>query len=441
MAWHFSWRSLGFDKGFLGRLAHDRRGLTAITAALVAPAVLGFTGIAVEVGLWYTGKRSLQTAADAAAVGGAMQRARGDFAGVIPSALLDAQRHGYSNANATVTIHHPPTAGPRAGDTRAVEAIITQPRATMLAALFMADQVTIQVRAVAALRTTGSACVLALDPTAARGVEVSGSTIANFSNCVLAANSNSNESIYASGSSTLTAESLWTTGDYTSGGSTNTTLDRPPVVHAWPLEDPYAGLTIPALGGCNANNASYHNETKTINPGVYCNGIDFGAHAKITLNPGTYYINKGDLKVNASAEIKCNCDPATGAGVTIVLTSTGAVSDIGSVTVNGGAKMDLMAPTGAAEPYKGVLFFQDRRASTSGTAKFNGGADMVLAGAIYFPQQEVQYTGDNTTIAGVRCTQIVSRLVEFIGNSTIINTGCEAAGITPITITGARLVE
>jgi hypothetical protein len=39
----------------------------------------------------------------------------------VPSALLNAQHQGYANTNATVTIHHPPISGVRAGDSRAAE--------------------------------------------------------------------------------------------------------------------------------------------------------------------------------------------------------------------------------------------------------------------------------------------------------------------------------
>jgi hypothetical protein len=65
---------------------------------------------------------------------------------------------------------------------------------------------------------------------------------------------------------------------------------------------------------------------------------------------------------------------------------------------------------------------------------------MVLTGAIYFPNNEIQYTGDNSS-AATACTQIIGRYVSFIGNSTVVNNGCAAAGIEPVKVRGVRILE
>jgi hypothetical protein len=125
--------------------------------------------------------------------------------------------------------------------------------------------------------------------------------------------------------------------------------------------------------------------------------------------------------------------------VTFVLTSSGSPGDIGTVTINGGADLQINAPSDPNAYYKGVLFYQDQQAS-SNLAKFNGGATMVLNGAIYFKQGQIQYNGDHSANAK-SCTQIIGDTVEFTGNSKIINNGCKDAGIEPITVKGVRLVE
>lgn len=164
-----------------------------------------------------------------------------------------------------------------------------------------------------------------------------------------------------------------------------------PTTEAWPLEDPYENLTIGLPPVC-LNSGMTINSVMALVPGRYCGNLKFNANADVTMAPGTYYIDSGDFEANGGAKIRCLCPSATD-GVTIVLTSSGSATDIGTVTINGGADIQLNAPSGATATYKGVLFYQDQNAP-SGTARFNGGATMILNGAIYFRNQEIQYNGD-----------------------------------------------
>jgi hypothetical protein len=109
------------------------------------------------------------------------------------------------------------------------------------------------------------------------------------------------------------------------------------------------------------------------------------------------------------------------------------------VHINGSAEFDLRAPTADTALYKGVLFYQDQRAP-SGTAEFNGGAAMILNGAIYFKNQHVMFSGTNTASA-TSCLQIIGNTVEISGETKVINNGCTEAGIVPIDIKGVRVVE
>jgi Putative Flp pilus-assembly TadE/G-like len=408
-----------------------------MTMALALPLLVGVTGLGVETGLWYTQKRLLQTAADAAAGAAALDRAAGGQdtqASLTQTALHAAAKNGFSNtAPNTFTLNWPPKSGSSAGQTSAVEVVLTQPQTPIFASLFLSSPVPITARAAAQAKVTGQACVLALDPSASGAVTNGGTAAENFAGCVIAANSTSPSAISFQGNPTVTAQSLWTSGGYSVGGSVSLTLSSPPTTYAWPLTDPYANLVIPGFSGCTMSNAKFQNTTQTISPGVYCGGIDFGAKANITLNPGTYYIDKGNITINAQATV-------TGNGVTFVLTSSGAASQIGTVTINGGATVNLSAPSDPTATFQGVTFFQDRRADTSGVDKINGGSSMNIGGAIYFPAQTVQFNGNDAT-AGPRCTIIVARLITFTGNSSIVDTGCQQAGVTPVQVTGVKFSE
>jgi hypothetical protein len=72
----------------------------------------------------------------------------------------------------------------------------------------------------------------------------------------------------------------------------------------------------------------------------------------------------------------------------------------------------------------------------------SGGADMSLDGAIYLPDQEINYTGGSS--GGVSCTLIVARKVTFDGSVFLDNdaTACAEAGVTTgIQQTRVRIME
>lgn len=413
----------------------DRRGAAMITVGISLPVLLGVSALSIDLGLWYKSRRDYQTAADAGAISAAWQRLKGK-SGLVETAKADAARNGVIAGSALqIEANNPPKSGAYVGEPEAVEVVITAQETTMLSSIVYSGSVTNVVRAVALIEVTGQACVLALNSTAASALKVWGNTTVEAKKCVLGSNSNASNSIDIGGSSQIVAESLWSAGGAQIAGAA--TFDRPPVTEMWALDDPYKNLTVGAMGGCVVTNPPNYNSSATLSPGRYCGDVSFGAQANITLQPGTYYIDQGNLTVNGGAKIRCNCTGTE--GVTFVLTSSGSPSNTGTVTINGGADIQLNAPSDPNATYKGVLFYQDQQASAS-TAKFNGGATMILNGAIYFKQAIIQYNGDHSASAK-SCTQIIGDTIEFTGNSKIINNGCADAGIEPIKVMGVRLVE
>jgi Flp pilus assembly protein TadG len=412
----------------------DCHGGAFVTIGLALPATLGVAALSVDLGLWYKSRRDYQTAADAAATSAAWQRLKGK-GGLLEAAQRDAQRNGVVLSAVTLTVNNPPQSGQYAGEPEAVEVIISAAEQTMLSSVVYSGSITNVVRAVGLIEVTGQACVLALNTTGAAALKVWGNTTVEAKKCVLGSNSNASNAIDIGGSSALTAESLWSAGGAQIAGTT--TLDRAPITEAWALDDPYKNLTVGFMGACTVTNPPNYNSTVTLSPGRYCGNLSFGSQAIVTLQPGTYYIDQGNFTVNGGAKIRCNCTGTE--GVTFVLTSSGSPANTGTVTINGGADIQLNAPTDPTSPYKGVLFYQDQFASAN-TAKFNGGATMILNGALYFKKAQLQYNGDHSASAK-SCTQIIGDTVEFTGNSKIINNGCADAGIEPIKVKGVRLVE
>jgi len=421
--------------------------------AIALPVVVGAAGLGVEAGKWYMMKREAQTAADTGAFAGALELAAGTTSRARPAALQEAARNGSPDGgNVTVAVNIPPTSGSHAGNTKAVEVIVTRTEPLMFAKLFRSAPTSIVARAVGLVTITGNACILAMNSSAAKALWIAGNANITMNECSLASNSTSSESIVFQGNSGTVVPSVWSAGGISSNGGA--TFPESTHTYAWPVQDPYAGLSNPVLpGACAGSNPNYRgnnlnlkNTTITLQPGLYCNGLSIGTGAIVTLQPGTYYINQGDFTVGtSSAVVTCKCegiDPLApaGSGVTIVLTSsTGTAA--GDVKITGGT-VTLRAPSvpiaTAQYPYPGMLFYKDRRTTTSSNIKLTGGPTMSLTGAMYFLHSNVEYLGNTASSA---CTLIVADTVKISGTSKLSSSGCEALGLEPITAKYPSLVE
>ena len=108
----------------------SRGGFVVITIALSMFFLMGFAGLAIDVGFFRYVKRLAQNAADAGAVGAAMAMANAESAET--SGRVDAAKNGFPHGqdNITVDVNNPPSMGAFAGKAGYVEVIVTQPRST-----------------------------------------------------------------------------------------------------------------------------------------------------------------------------------------------------------------------------------------------------------------------------------------------------------------------
>jgi len=408
----------------LGGLCRDRRGATAIMFAFMLPVVIGFVGIGVEVGYWYTSKRNLQGAADAGAVAGVYENLNGSLTAVAQAqALAEAERNDYDNTTGSFTYNDPPAAGSAyTGDANAVQVVLSEPRNLFFSSMHHSGAVTLNGTATATLGEGSEACMLALSTTAAKAINASGSTTIDMNGCKVASNSSASNAINMSGSGTLNADCLYAVGGVTGESSSDCTKEGAPAT-----TDPYASLTVSDadIGTCDfsgsGNSAYSPSSDGNLQPGTYCRGLSIAAGRTMVMNAGTYYIDGGGFSVSGSANV-------SGTGVTIILTNKNGGS-YGAVDIAGGATIDLAAPTSGT--YSGILFFQHPSApySASNTFNFNGGSTMELTGVIYVPNNAIDFAGGNTTTGN--CTKIVGLTVDFSGNAEI-NNNCAGTGVTSI---------
>jgi Tfp pilus assembly protein FimT len=395
-----------------------RRGFVLVTMILCLAIVLAFLGLAIDVGFEQWTKVRMQSAADAAALGGAREIAASGTGNLISAARGDATTNGFTSgqSSATVTVNNPPSTGYSTTDGTAVEVLISQTVPTIFMQVLGFSSSTVKARSVARTEAGGTTCFYALDPSMSNAFTVSNG-VSVSSSCGILIDSNSNTALTASGGATLTAPTISVVGKYTvSGGAT---ISPTPTTGASAASNPLSYLTPPAVGSCNYTNYSAGGgATVTLNPGVYCNGISIANGATATLNPGTYILKGGGMTFAGGAKV-------TGAGVMFYNTYA-AGYPYGPITFNNGTTETLVAPTTGA--YAGILMFQDPTVSGGAASAFAGGTSANLTGALYFPTTALSFSNG----ASAAYTIIVADSFSFTGGVTINNNYASLPAGSPI---------
>ncbi len=409
----------------------DHKGGVFALTAIAMPAILGFSALGVDASLWYLQRRELQTVADNAAVAGTYLAVDNKSNSEITAAAdEDAGKNDFTVGGSNVlTVNHPPTSGAYAGNNTYVETIVSAPADVHFIGAFMGKAATIKARAVAGAVTTGEHCIIALDPTADKALEFTG-TADVVLGCGAASNSNSDQAIYLGGNASLTADPAQAFGDISIGNNATLVTKHPLQSLSQRVEDPYKDLPLPPASSCDYHNYVAKN-TVTLTPGRYCGGISTNGGANVTFEPGTYIIDGGDFSTKGNTTL-------TGDGVTFILTADDP-ANTGKVDIAGGTAADLVAPSTGT--YAGVLFFQDPGSPSNNEASVLGGSNMQFEGALYFPNQQVIFSGGSGVSPA--CLQIVARMVQFKGNGYIDNdpTRCDALNVKKVAQIRVRVVE
>ncbi len=395
-------------KGF----ATEAKGATAVLFSLLTVVVIGSVAFGVDTATWYQKDRQLQTAADMAAMAVAADTAlqtasgyNGDSMTVVAQDALT--RAGVDLADLTILqVNSPPTSGTYAGNTNAVEVVLSANVPIFFAGAFVSGSPQARARAVALSGANADLCVLALHPTISSGILFSGSSDIQL-DCGVGTNSNDSAAIKSQGSTDVQVPNIRAVGGIDDGTGMTATLSP----YANPVPDPFEGLAFPTASACDYNNVSFNGQhTNTISPGTYCGNVRFNSQSKTTLSPGEYIIDGGDLVINGQAKVY-------GTGVTIFFTNSSNPDYPGGLQANGGSDIQLTAPT--AGTYTDVLFMRDPSAadvtaSNSYRWIINGSSDPWFDGAIYAPGVEVEMSGSSDPTGG--CFVIIAGAVTFTGS-------------------------
>ena len=473
--------------------AHDQRGAVAVIVAIAATALLGFTALGVEAGLWYAIKRQDQSAADAAALAGAYERAAGQsdgqsslYSDICTKAQNAAVANGFSFSSFTcptaspactdpssgqMCANNPPVASTTCTDDKCVEVVLAKQQQTLLAQLFL-PSVTIGARAVAKVNLAGLTCDLALNKTGT-DISVQGSATINLTGCGMAANSSSGSAISFGGGNNDILNASWfqAVGNYSSSGSPQINVPTR-LTDAAPVTDPYS--CNPPQIGCagkitftwpgtpvNASSPCYPwtGAPTTLQPGLYgkssgskkCSDGSGSSSAPMefksgttTLCPGVYYLdgedNKGDAFLADGGTVTMGTAgsggcPANGInGVTIIASSQSGTKGGGFQMQSG--TVNLSAPT--TSPVSGIpsglLFYQDPlHADTSKSGGGLTGDSLVTANAGSYLQGTMYTPVTNVKFTGNSntspCFLVISLTMTYIGNSTMNGTQAACSAV------------
>ncbi|QNM83631.1 hypothetical protein H8M03_04715 [Sphingomonas sabuli] len=444
---------------FLRALWKDKRGNALIIAGASMPLIIGAAGLGTDTVQWFLWKRELQRAADSAAFAGVQGRIQGisvnglcDATSTVGRDLAINNQVRVGNADTSCTVQNSPASGSYSSDPNAVRVALSVQKSLGFSSMFLAGTPTISASATATVVPSGEYCVISLENTATTGIAASGNATVDMG-CGMITNSISMTAAVATGSSVVTASPIAAVGGIGASNNWGTGTVLQPFTLA--QDDPFQHVYPPAAstypsGNCpnltvNSNTTkttfTANSDYKAMGTNTYCFGsitirgsVTFPANSVIVLDGGS-------LQVNAQASATCD-------GCTFVLTNrnTSTTATIGNVDLNGGATLNLKAPgtaaTGDAANYRGIMIYQDRRATTGTNANqqssVNGNASSFLQGALYFPSQQLTFNG--TAGMSTSCLQLVARRVSYSGNLNISNSCPLTSGASAFTGKKIRLV-
>lgn len=383
------------------KFVSSTKGNFSLVAALVAIPLLLAVGLSVDFANMSDTRAKLQAALDAASMQIAVSASSG---------LSDAGLEAFGNramlanldppiANSTMppALHYYGISTQLDGSQILSTAADFDYRLQIIGAFLPGEKTRqISVRAKIRSRAGDPACVYALNRTAARAINVSGSTKIAMDGCIIASNSSDDESIYVGGSGNIQADCAQAAGRITA--TNGMSLKCPsPRENAWVLEDPFKNIPAPAPPMSLIPNPKKNDSV--VNPGRYSN---LSLDGTKTLLPGVYYV-EGTLDIKGTI---------SGSGVMFFMKN-------GGISVNGNASLMLNAAT--AGPFAGMLFMAAR--DNTFPMKFNGNGATELNGFIYSAKGPVDYSGNNSTVS--TCLRIVADTITLTG-STTMKSDCSA---------------
>ncbi|MGO4571818.1 TadE/TadG family type IV pilus assembly protein [Microvirga sp. 2TAF3] len=416
--------------------AGDRSGGIAVTTALAMPVLIGVTGLGMEVSYWYLTQRSMQNAADSAAIAAATN----GTANYKAEARAAAAKYGFVDGQNTITVTATNTAPCPSGGANCYSATVTG-----YVPLFLSQvigytgsgviggkpQTMLSATSVARLNLLPREyCILALG-TNGIAFGSNGAPMANLTGCSLMSNAGAR----------CNGNNLG--ADYGDAAGTNNGCGVVQRSNVPPLADPYAGLRTNIESHVCSGTPPYPQI-----PGKSGTPLPPTNRWSGTLSPTTQYVHIcGDLQLTGDVTLHTPSGGVvlviwngrldtgsytlrtdSGSALTIVFTGTNAAGYIHAPTGKG--TLDFSAPT--TGPWKGIAIYQDPNL-TSGVDISEAGNSPTwkLSGMVYLPHASVTMSGAiNKSTNGASCFGLVVDNLTINGTGAILaHSACAEAGL------------
>ena len=369
--------------------------------------LIGVAGAAtaVDLGRAYSFRSNLQIAADSAALSAAVNLPDMDAARESAIRYASINMPGFSNLitaddiefghwNPETQILEPDDQAPSA---LRVTASLTSAKGnaptTLFAGVFGSDLLDIAASAAAGKRS--STCIMALEESSADALALDFAAAIDADDCTVQVNSRHERAFRVLLGSKVNASGLCVTGNsYVSRWAEV----QPEVTNGClPAIDPLAELEPPEFGDCDFQNSSFFNYHGTLQPGVYCGGLQILGFSRVTLAAGTYVIKDGPLTLTGSSEI-------VGEEISFFLTGDEALirfSELSTLTLRAPSSGDL----------EGILVFQDRH--YVGNHIWESDAPTELYGTIYLPNGHLLSQSSNAITPVDSCNVLIAKSIRF----------------------------
>jgi len=387
---------------------HERgQALILIVFAIIG--LVGITALAVDGGNAFLQKRRTQNAADSTAFASALARIKGS--GWISETYAIAKQNGFDNNGKTntVQIFSPPVNGPYVKNVEYIQVIITNHFPTLFGSVIGVNELTVQAEAISRTKTpeikeilNGNA-VISLAPTSdcnsTRAFWVHGESTLDISGGGIFVNSNNPQcALITNGNGSLRLEPSQEISVV--GGASiqkpKLLTPFPPLTNGIPISFP-PPFFLPKIG-CGTKIAQISEDGISMSPGGY--GDD------IFPPPGVHYLDAGVYCIGGDFILEGG-NWLQGGGVVISM-------DEGSLRWNGGAHVDLGAPTGGE--HAGLLIFAP--IENKNRMVINTDDTSVLRGTILMPGANIHLNGGDSQLG--YHSQIIGYTIESDGQSNIV---------------------
>ena len=436
----------------LGRLHADNRGGVAVIMGLLFPVLLAGLGLGFEVSNWYLRTRSMQNAADAAAMAAATNAE--DNYNIEAAAV--ASNYGFVDGANQVSITASNTATCPAGAD--IEPPCYSVTISSVVPLFFSQFVgykgtpnpsgtlekLLTSAAVAVQKKIKQPiCLLTLSQSG-QGIRTNGAPNSNFAGC----------SVMSDSASTCNGSDLRATYGLAAGSNDGCGVKKKSDIPVVP--DPYAALAlhIPA-NTCGTGASSYPQEpvkkndpplpagnlwsgSKSFSGTVQmCGDVQLTGNVVITtpdsLTGAVLVIQNGQLDLHGHT-----LSTANGSALTIVFSGTaGNYTHVLTDNSTGqGGVINIQAPSSPSALFPGIAIYQDPglKSGVNLTYKGNNPA-WDITGAVYLPNSNVTMSGDvNKSSNGAACFVMITNTILINGTSNIYQqspdgAGCQQAGL------------